>query len=771
MNQDRISHLQRMLEQVGSTNDGGAKESLESMAQQSAARGETLDARRVNPAAIETEMALESLDVLRRGDMVDSEQQFALEAIVMPFFRPVVDVVENKFKDSHLTNKWAHLSSGNLRSRIEECFLSVGRINVPGMPSLPYAGTGFVVGDGLLMTNRHVAHIFARGLGTQSVGFRSGQTAKIDFYHENGQTTSDSLVVDDVLMIHPWWDMALLKVSGLPAQRKPLSISTQDPRQLADREVIVVGYPGYDPNGDEEFQRVQNRIFRSTYYVKRMQPGQLKVHEDIRDEMHREVVTAITHDCSTLGGNSGSVVLALPPKDRPDDPIEVIGLHFAGQYLVANYAVPTFDLAQDSRIVSEGLNITGRLDPRGDFYGPIWTKADATEASGDTTGASAGSHLQSPRAQLGTAADSLDSQTATWTIPLQVSVSIGNPNTVPVASVSDVSASITQPAAIPPASRPIPIEGLFSSSPPVTVVPMTEFSRESLLADTFGWQTSLSLALASQLSYDNANTVEGTVKDVWSFDDCHFVEEDDTQCFVATASDVVMVAFRGTASVGDWLTDLNALSTERFYGTVHRGFRNAFAVVDAKLREILNDVPDRPIVLTGHSLGGALAMIAAAEWAGQIPVSRIYTYGQPAVGKRRFPAFMIEHYAGKIFRFVNDDDIVTMVPPTYDHVGRLRQLGPSGSLQESTPVVGAEAMTTGGVSAENQGPTVGRTTMSELEFDRLRAELLEARMRRQQPGVESAPAIESPMLEGFFPSFNDHRIANYISKIMKNVTA
>lgn len=38
---------------------------------------------------------------------------------------------------------------------------------LPNSPSIPYAGTGFVVGEGLLMTNRHVAQLFSQGVGTQ----------------------------------------------------------------------------------------------------------------------------------------------------------------------------------------------------------------------------------------------------------------------------------------------------------------------------------------------------------------------------------------------------------------------------------------------------------------------------------------------------------------------------------------------------------------------------------------------------------------------------
>src|SRR5205823_5194218 len=107
------------------------------------------------------------------------------------------------------------------------------------------------------------------------------------------------------------------------------------------------------------------------------------------------------------------------------------------------------------------------------------------------------------------------------------------------------------------------------------------------------------------------------------------------------------------------------------YGPVHRGFYYAFADVQALLERRLDDFADRQVLLTGHSLGGALAGIAAAEWQATRAIKGIYTFGQPAVGFDRYRAFMGEHYGDCYFRFVNEDDIVPRVPPGYMHVGHL----------------------------------------------------------------------------------------------------
>jgi hypothetical protein len=538
-------------------------------------------------------------------------------------------------------------------------------------------------------------------------------------------------------MIHPYWDMALLRVNGLPENRQPLPLSTADPATLHDRTVVVVGYPGYDPTGDDEFQRIQNRIFRGSYYVKRLQPGLFKIRR--RVDSYEKMVDAVTHDCSTLGGNSGSAVLMLP--DQPGGSIEVVGLHFAGQYLEANFAVSPHDLAGDSRVVDSGVKFVGRVEPRGDFYGPIWTRADAESPA--APGAATDGSIQSP-AHGATLSATVVSGATTVTIPLELKLTVGEPQ-------------------VAAAAVPSPAEGVIrrrQPRPAPSAAALSRFRAPSLTETSFDWNTALSLALASLLSYEPSAVVKATVRDSWGLAACEFVEADDTQCFVAASTNAVLVAFRGSESLGDWLGNLNMIRTTRSYGVVHRGFLGAFQVVDARLRAILSEFSGRPVLLTGHSLGGALATLAAAEWQGQIGISGIYTYGQPAVGKRSFPTFITQHYAGKFYRFVNDDDIVPRVPPTYRHVGRLFHFDADGELQHETEAVAREM-------AGAVVPTVAPATeeppmMTEAEFDAMRAQLLAQRAQARVSGRES---LEGPVIEGIVPSIRDHSLELYIDKI------
>jgi Lipase (class 3) len=326
--------------------------------------------------------------------------------------------------------------------------------------------------------------------------------------------------------------------------------------------------------------------------------------------------------------------------------------------------------------------------------------------------------------------------TATWTIPLRVGVSIGPPQLV-------------SPQA--PAVGPPPAEALFRRRKPASAREFfSRFAASSLSSAGFGWRTSLTVALASALSYDSPASVESTARGAWKLETCNFIDRDDMQCFVASTAARALVAFRGTESLGDWLANLNALSTRQPYGDVHRGFHAGFAALRSPIELELKKLPDRKIVLTGHSLGGALATIAAAEWRGIFPVAAIYTFGQPGVGKGIFPAFMRQHYDGSFFRFVNDDDIVPRVPPGYKHVGTLFHFDASSRLK-----AGIEGLA---IEAANEPPM-----MSEAEFDRLRAQLLERRAAHHSTVSEESP--EAPVLEGLLPSISDHSLDAYVAKI------
>lgn len=106
--------------------------------------------------------ALRKMAENRTHEVTPSELN-VLEAIVMPTQRPVVFIRGNSYEN--VEAPWTALNDKRVRARIDPLLPLIGRIEVPDSPLVPYAGTGFVVGKNLLMTNRHVAALFAQGVG------------------------------------------------------------------------------------------------------------------------------------------------------------------------------------------------------------------------------------------------------------------------------------------------------------------------------------------------------------------------------------------------------------------------------------------------------------------------------------------------------------------------------------------------------------------------------------------------------------------------------
>jgi len=154
--------------------------------------------------------------------------------------------------------------------------------------------------------------------------------------------------------------------------------------------------------------------------------------------------------------------------------------------------------------------------------------------------------------------------------------------------------------------------------------------------------------------------------------------------FVGAQKNVAIVAFRGTVSIGNALTDATAALVRQaiFPGLVHLGFAHAAETVYPTVHDLLSAQGLRlPILVTGHSLGGAMATLVAHRlFADGFPVRAVYSYGSPRPGDRSFrDAYRLPHY-----RFVNDNDLVPHLPMKwcFHHVGHLKLLTPEGRVLE-----------------------------------------------------------------------------------------
>jgi hypothetical protein len=156
-----------------------------------------------------------------------------------------------------------------------------------------------------------------------------------------------------------------------------------------------------------------------------------------------------------------------------------------------------------------------------------------------------------------------------------------------------------------------------------------------------------------------------------------------TQAFVVTRGGDAVLAFRGTEP--DDPTDLGAdadlvLVDLAGGGRVHRGFAHALDVVWSSISPVIPAAAR--VLVTGHSLGAALATLAAVRLGG----ARLFTFGSPRVGDAAFAA-----RADRLVheRWVDCADIVTRVPPEalgYAHTGQRHYIDRARSAQRRARV-------------------------------------------------------------------------------------
>ena len=198
------------------------------------------------------------------------------------------------------------------------------------------------------------------------------------------------------------------------------------------------------------------------------------------------------------------------------------------------------------------------------------------------------------------------------------------------------------------------------------------------------WGNAAFLAAASDFAYEDAAKAGALFQAELGLT-VKLFSVGNTQGYLGSNDDHLVVAFRGTESPTSieglkdvFLSDANNLMIipEGRLGTdfaaagvgarYHRGFLSAlgeiweplYAAVDAELK-----AKERPLWITGHSLGGALAHLAAWRFLQNfVSPHRIYTYGAPMVGYQTAILAFDKELKGRVFRLVHDPDPVPLLP-------------------------------------------------------------------------------------------------------------
>ena len=167
--------------------------------------------------------------------------------------------------------------------------------------------------------------------------------------------------------------------------------------------------------------------------------------------------------------------------------------------------------------------------------------------------------------------------------------------------------------------------------------------------------------------------------------DVKLISVDNTQVYVGGNEGAIVLAFRGSESptsldgFKDWLltnaknflvlpegragTDFVAAGVGARF---HRGFLEALEEVWPPLLATVKEEhakKRRPIYVTGHSLGGAIALLAAWRLQRQfLPIHQVYTFGAPMVGNEAAAKAFARTFPNRIFRFVDERDMVPLLP-------------------------------------------------------------------------------------------------------------
>ncbi|KAI4157306.1 MAG: hypothetical protein LQ342_008395 [Letrouitia transgressa] len=139
---------------------------------------------------------------------------------------------------------------------------------------------------------------------------------------------------------------------------------------------------------------------------------------------------------------------------------------------------------------------------------------------------------------------------------------------------------------------------------------------------------------------------------------------------IDTTKSLIILSFRGSHSLPNWRTNIRFIpvNTPNICPTcsVSRGFYESWteartSVLDA-LKRTQASYPSYKLVVTGHSLGGAVASIAAAEIRNLGTNASLYTYGQPRIGEEEVNQFITNQNKGGNYRVTHTNDIVPKLP-------------------------------------------------------------------------------------------------------------
>ena len=271
--------------------------------------------------------------------------------------------------------------------------------------------------------------------------------------------------------------------------------------------------------------------------------------------------------------------------------------------------------------------------------------------------------------------------------------------------------------------------------------------------DDAAWQFTRILFEAARLAYDPKHKGLLAFRELGL--DPEFIQKRPTQAYAANFGRDALVAFRGTEDFGDFLTDLKFIRRRTRHGALHSGFWDGYDRIQSAVADFATKAANRGgrIWLTGHSLGGALAVVAAYRLAKEknLPLGGVVTFGQPMVVMPGLAQVLYPLLHDRYLSFVNGHDVFPKLVRPYVHFGHV-VLYRQGSFQRENLRPVNEASMRPRVFAQ-AAPATLLESLDDAELDDI-IEALEA-----EHAIPADP--DQARMQGMIPWTADHSLASY----------
>ena len=188
-------------------------------------------------------------------------------------------------------------------------------------------------------------------------------------------------------------------------------------------------------------------------------------------------------------------------------------------------------------------------------------------------------------------------------------------------------------------------------------------------AGAVDWRKAAILGLLSKTAYEDDIELMSFLATGMGFEECRSFQANNSAAHALISEKVIVVAFRGTefTSLSDWKTDAyTKFLGVRGVGRMHTGFHAAYEDVRKDVEKVINENKGKKIWLTGHSLGGAMAVVCGVQLQNSKMVDpQIITYGHPRIGDNQTARWIDRNLSKSYQRIVNDNDVVPTLPPTW----------------------------------------------------------------------------------------------------------